>query len=66
MEKPKEVKEPKPILLSVIVRDINTGAALCAFPPTKSGEKRAERYRGLAGLKIVKIYEKGGKKYESD
>lgn len=66
MEKPKEVKEPKPILLSVVVRDKSTGIALCAFPPTSAGEKRAERYRGLAGLEIVKTYEKGGKKYESN
>lgn len=66
MKKPKEVKEPKPILLSVVVRDKSTGIAVCAFPPTKSGEKHAERYRGLAGLEIVKIYAKGGRKYESN
>ena len=65
--KTKEVKEkePKPILVSVQVRDTITGTVI-TFPPTKAGGKSAERYRGLAGLEIVKIYEKGGKKYESN
>lgn len=66
--KTKEVKEkePKPILVSVSVRDKNTGTILCNFPPTRAGLKRAERYRGLVGLEIVNTYEKGGKKYESN
>ena len=66
MEKPKEVKEPKPILLSVAVREKSTGITLCKFPPTRAGERRAELYRGLGDLEIVKTYEKGGKKYESN
>ena len=66
MRKPKEVKEPKPILISVSVKDITTNQILCIFPATRYGVKRAERYRGLAGLEIVKTYEKGGIMYESN
>ena len=64
--KTKEVQEPKPILISVQVRDTNTGVILCGFPPTDAGVKRASRYIGLAGLEVVKTYMKGGKKYESN
>ena len=64
--KTKEVKEPKPVLISVYVRDTSTGVTLCGFPPTEAGVKRASRYMGLAGLEVVKTYEKGGKKYESN
>lgn len=64
MRTPKETKEPKPILLSVFVRDTITGSIICMFPPTGAGIKRAERYRCLAGLEVIKTYEKGGKKYE--
>lgn len=65
--KTKEVKEkePKPVLISVRVRDTSTGVILCGFPPTEAGVKRASRYIGLAGLEVVKTYEKGGHKYES-
>ncbi len=66
MRKPKDVKEPKPILISVQVRDTSTGTTLCGFPPTEAGVKRASRYIGLAGLEVVKTYLKGGKKYESN
>lgn len=66
MSKPKDVKEPKPILLSVAVKEKSTGTIICMFPPTRAGERRAERYRGLGDLEIVKTYEKGGKKYESN
>ena len=58
-------KESKPILVLVQVRDSITRTHF-SFPPTQAGLKRAERYRGLAGVEIVKIYEKGGKKYESN
>lgn len=66
--KTKEVKgkEPKPILISVQVRDKCTGTILCGFPPTEAGVKRANRYMGLAGLEVVKTYLKGEKKYESN
>lgn len=66
MKKPKEVKEPKPILISIFIREKSTGTILCTFPPTRAGERRAEHYRCLADLEIVKTYEKGGKKYESN
>lgn len=62
--KPK--KEPKPILLLIAVKEKDTGSIVCMFPPTSKGERQAERYRGLAGLEIVKTYEKGGIKYESN
>lgn len=54
-EKPK--KEPKPQLIRVFVREKSTNTTICEFPPTRTGEKRAERYRGLADLEIVKNYE---------
>ena len=66
MRKPKEVKEPKPILISIAIKDKDIGDIIMTFPPTRAGKKRAERYRGLAGLEIVKTYEKGGKTYESN
>lgn len=59
-------KEPKPILTSIYIREKSTGNIVCMFPPTRDGEKRAERYRSLMDLEIVKIYEKGGQKYESN
>lgn len=49
-------KEPKPQLKSVFVREISTNTIIISFPPTRIGEKRAERYRGLADLEIVKEY----------
>lgn len=66
MRKPKEVKEPKPILISISIKEQSTNQIIAMFPPTRAGEKRAERYKGLAGLEIVKTYEKGGKKHESN
>ena len=64
--KTKTKPEVKPTLLSVFVREVSTNTIICRFPPTRVGEKRAERYRGLADLEIVKTYEKGGLKYESN
>lgn len=62
-EKPK--KEPKPRLIKVFVRELSTNTIICEFPPTRAGERRAERFRGLTDLQIVKYYEKGGHNYES-
>ena len=62
--KPK--KEPQPILIVIAIKDTNTGTIICTFPPTRAGEKRAERYKGLAGIEIVRTYEKGGITYESN
>ena len=64
MGKSKKVKEPQPILVSIFIREKSTGTILVMFPTTRTGEKQAERYRGLADLEIVKKYEKGGKIYE--
>ena len=64
MSKAKEIKEPQPILISIFIREKSTGTILNRYPTTRAGEKRAERYRGLVDLEIVKTYEKGGKKYE--
>ena len=61
-----KIKEPAPILLSVFIREQDTGDIVVVFPPTSKGERQAERYRGLAGLSIVKKYEKGGIIYESN
>ena len=57
--KSKQDKEQKPKLTSVFVRDISTGAIFYMFPPTSTGIKRAERFRGLAGLEVVKQYDNG-------
>lgn len=64
--KPLVKKEPKPILTSIFIREKSTGTIIAMFPPTRTGEKCAERYKGLADLEIVRTYEKGGKKYESN
>lgn len=62
----KEKKQPKPKLISVVVREISTKTIVIAFPPNRDGEKRAERYRGLYDLEIIKEYDYGGQKYESN
>lgn len=66
MEKSKKVKEPKPVLTSIFIKEKSTGTIITMFPPTRTGERHAERYRGLTDLEIVKKYEKGGKIYESN
>lgn len=50
-------REIKPKLISVVVKEISTNKIIIAFPPTKAGEQRAEKYRGLADLEIIKRYE---------
>lgn len=62
---PKPEKEPKPVLLAIHVTDTDLNSIICSFPPTKTGERYANRYKGLAGIKILKIYKKGGQVYES-
>ena len=62
-KKAKIEKEPKPVLVSVVVKDTILNVSI-PFPPTRAGEKSAERYRYLAGMEIIKTYEKGGKRYE--
>ena len=54
--KPKPKKEPKPKLLSIYIKDIDNNIVICQFPPTAAGERRADKYKGLAGIKIEKIY----------
>ena len=63
--KQKPVKEPKPKLLVIHIQDTNTNEIICSFPPTRSGKNRANRYKGLANIKIIEIYSKGGN-YESN
>ena len=55
-KKQPQPKEPKPILVSVSVKEISTGTTILTFPPTRVGEKCAEKYRGLADLAIIKEY----------
>ena len=52
-----EKKEPKPKLTAIFVREISTKTIISVFPPTRAGEKRANRYKGLADLEIVKYYD---------
>ena len=52
----KPVKQPKPILSRVYLREISTGRIVLEFYPTKAGEKAANRYKGLADLEIIKEY----------
>ena len=53
----KQAKEPKPKLKRVYVKEISTNQILVEFSPTRAGENRANRYNGLADLKVVKEYE---------
>ena len=62
----KPVKEPKSELLTIHIKDTTTNEIICSFPPTRSGENRANRYKGLANIQIIKIYSKGGNQYESN
>ena len=50
----------KGILLEINIKDTNTNEIICSFPPTRSGENRANRFNGLANIEIIKIYSKGG------
>ena len=60
MKTTKPKNEPKPILTSIFIREKSTGNIILQFPPTQAGERRAEHYRYLMDLEIVKIYSKGG------
>lgn len=53
-KKPK--KEPKPKLISVFVKEKSTNTIIVVFPPNRTGERQAEKYRGLYDLEIVKQY----------
>lgn len=64
--KQKPEKEPKPELLIINIKDTTTNEIICSFPPTRSGENRANRYKGLANIQVIKIYSKGGRQYESN
>ena len=56
----REKKQPQPKLISISVREISTNTTIATFPPTKKGERLAERYRGLCDLEIIKEYDFGG------
>ena len=56
----KEKKQAKPKLISVFVREKSTNTTIAVFPPTKAGERCAEKYRGLWDLEIIKEYNHGG------
>lgn len=53
-------KEPKPILSAIMIKDTETNAIICSFAPTRTGERYAERFKGLAGIEIIKEYTSGG------
>ena len=53
-------KLKKPIPLRYIVKEISTNKIIVAFPPTKAGERKANKYRGLCDLEIIAEYENGG------
>ena len=50
-------QQSKPKLISVVVKDKDTDTIILIFPPTRAGERKAEKYRGLSGLEIIKQYE---------
>ena len=49
-------EEPKPKLLAYLVEDTETNTVLYRFPPNRSGEKKANRFNGLSGIKIIKLW----------
>lgn len=56
-KKPKKPKkEVKPLPLRYVVKEISTNKIIVAFPPTKEGERRANKYRGLCDLEIITEY----------
>ena len=59
-------KKNQPKLISIYLKDTETNQIIARFMPNRSGEKAVEKYRGLAGLEIVKQYDDGGYKYESN
>ena len=54
--KRKVKKEPKPKLLAIYIKDLDKNIIICQFPPTAAGERSANKYKGLAGIEIEKIY----------
>lgn len=48
--------ETKPVLVAIHVKEISTNTILLSFPPTKVGERNANRYLGLADLETIKEY----------
>jgi hypothetical protein len=54
--KPKLKKEPKPILMAIHVKDTETNQIILQLPPTKAGERRADYYKCLANIEIIKVY----------
>ena len=56
MKEPKPKKEPKPVPLRYVVKEISTNTILLEFPPTTDGKRRANRYKGLADIEIVEQY----------
>lgn len=55
-KQPKPEKPPKPMLLAIHVKEISTNTIICSFPPTKVGERHANRFAGLADIQIIKQY----------
>ena len=54
--KPKPKKETKPILVGILVKDTETNQIILQLPPTAAGEKRANYYKCLANIEIIKVY----------
>lgn len=54
--KPKPKTETKPILVGIHVKDTETNQIILQFPPTKAGERRADYYKCLANIEIIKVY----------
>ena len=52
------LKKPihKPILLAIQVKDTETNQIILQLPPTAAGEKRANYYKCLANIEIIKVY----------
>lgn len=62
--RPKVKKEPKPQLCGIRIEDTNTGEVISRYPATSKGERYADKFKGLAGIKIIKEYSLGGETYE--
>ena len=60
------IDREKGLLLEINIKDTTTNEIICSFPPTRDGENRANRFKGLANIEIIKIYSKGGNQYESN
>lgn len=49
-------REPKPILLEILVQDTITNEIILHLPPTAAGKRRAKYLAGLANIKIIEQY----------